>query len=896
MKLHLALAIPFLLLALNKYASGLAVMSIDFGSEWMKIGIVSPGVPMEIALNKESKRKSPAVLSLRDDVRNIGEDAQTVGIRFPKSAYFYLLELLGKNINHPIVELYKSRFPYYEIVADEERGTILLKHDDDVFYSPEELIAQLLHKAKEIAEQNARQPIKECVITVPAYFNQVERKALLQAAQLADIKVLQLMNDHMAVALNYGIFHTKDFNETAQYVMFFDMGASSTTVSIVSMQNVKVKERGYTETHPQISVVGLGYDRTLGGLELQIRLRDYLAKKFNAVKKTKNDVFDNHRSMAKLFKEAGRVKNILSANPDHYAQIEGLLDDEDFRVQVTREDFEDLAGDFFDRVAKPVEQALASSGIALEFINQVVLVGAGTRVPKVQEKLQEVVKMDLAKNLNTDEAATMGAVYKAADLSTGFQVKKFITKDAVIFPLQVFFERGENNGLGKRTLFGLMNFYPQKKTVTFSKHSEDFSITLNYAQLEHLSSVEIGNLGSLNLTEFDLKGVQEAMSKNVGDNIQNKGVKVQFGMDESGILSLTNVEASFEKSVTDEDDEGTLSKLGSTISKLFSRDEEEKPVQEDPEVEQKVENKTQEANKTAEAQPKEVKPKVINVKEPLQAIEKILTIKRLNKQQIEDATNKLEKLNKIDQQLYRRASALNSLESFVIDVQNKLYEDEYSDCVLPEDKEKIITACSETSDWLYEDGADADALTYETKLAGLKTLTSDLFKRVFEHSERPQAVLALREMLNASTHFMVASRNLTKEKNPEKDVYTETEIETLAKLIKNTEEWLVKQIAEQDKLKKHDNVVLSVKILADKMQELDREVKYLVNKLKMWRPKKVEKPVVEENNETKEEPSTTSTKGEEKEEEAAESTNKGEETEEKVTPTASSDEEKHSEL
>lgn len=107
------------------YANGLAVMSVDFGTEWMKIGIVSPGVPMEIALNKESKRKTPAVISLRDNERNFGEDAQTVGIRFPKNAYFYLLDLLGKDINHPLVKLYQERFPYYEIVEDKERGKLI---------------------------------------------------------------------------------------------------------------------------------------------------------------------------------------------------------------------------------------------------------------------------------------------------------------------------------------------------------------------------------------------------------------------------------------------------------------------------------------------------------------------------------------------------------------------------------------------------------------------------------------------------------------------------------------------------------------------------------------------------------------------------------------------------
>lgn len=401
---------------------GLAVMSVDLGSEWMKVGIVSPGVPMEIALNKESKRKTPAVISFRDNIRSFGEEAQVVGIRFPKNAYAYLLDLLAKDLEHPLVKLFKQRFPYYDIVEDAQRGTILFKHDEDTYYTVEELVAQLLGKAKEFAEQGAHQTIKECVLTVPGYFNQAERRALLSAANLAGLKVLQLINDYTAVALNYGIFRSKDFNESAQYVLFYDMGASSTTATLVSYQTVKTKERGYVETHPQATIIGVGYDRTLGGLEMQIRLQNHLAKKFNDLKKTSNDVFKNPRAMAKLFKEAGRVKNVLSANADHFAQVEGLLDEQDFKVQVTREEFEGLIGDLLERVAAPVETALKVSGLTKDVLNQVVLVGAGTRVPKVQEALQKAVGQDLAKNLNTDEAAAMGAVYKAADLSSGFQV------------------------------------------------------------------------------------------------------------------------------------------------------------------------------------------------------------------------------------------------------------------------------------------------------------------------------------------------------------------------------------------------------------------------------------------------------------------------------------------
>ncbi|XP_048521549.1 hypoxia up-regulated protein 1 [Dendroctonus ponderosae] len=880
MKLSIALLSVVLACVGIQQVASLAVMSVDFGSEWMKVGIVSPGVPMEIALNKESKRKTPAVISFRDNVRLFGEDAQTVGLRFPKQAYSYLLDLLGKSIDHPLVKLYQERFPYYEIVPDVDRGTILFKQDDDTFFSPEELIAQFLTKAREFAESGAQQPIKECVLTVPGFFNQVERNALLEAAELAGLKVLQLINDYTAVALNYGIFRTKTFNETAQYVMFYDMGASSTTATLVSYQNVKTKERGFVETHPQVQILGVGYDRTLGGLEIQLRLRDYLAEKFNDMKKTSNNVFENPRALAKLFKEAGRLKNVLSANFEHYAQIEGLLDEQDFKILVTRDELESLIPDLLERVTYPVKQALKTSQLSIDIVNQVVLVGAGTRVPKIQEILQKELRQDLAKNLNTDEAAVMGAVYKAADLSTGFKVTKFLTKDAVLFPIQIVFQRETKEGIKtvKRTLFGLMNPYPQKKIITFNKHTDDFSFTANYADLDYLPAGEILNIGGKDLSEFHLTGVADALQKNLGENAESKGIKAHFNLDESGILNLVNVELVVEKTVDASEEEGTLSKIGSTLGKLFGGQEtehptetpqaEDKPVHEihdddRPEDAKPAENKSKEDKATSgtegknATETKEVKSKIVTHKEPIKSSESILSINGLNEQQFEKSLEKIKKLDKIEKDVNRRASALNNLESFVIDVQNKLYEDEYISASTEEEVEAILKACSEVSDWLYEDGSEADADTYEKKLDEVQALTRDLFARVWEHRERPEALKAMNSMLNHSSVFLKTAKNFTEAVNPDNFVFKESEIEALDKLINSTEEWKEKLVREQTELESSKPPKLTVKSLMDKMAALDREVKFLVNKLRNFRPKKVDKKRDTVTNATAEEANST---------------------------------------
>jgi hypoxia up-regulated 1 len=178
---------------------------------------------------------------------------------------------------------------------------------------------------------------------------------------MAGIKLLQLMNDNSATALNYGVFRRKEFNATAQNFMFYDMGARSTVVTIASYQLVQTKEDGYTETNPQVHIKAVGFDRTLGGLEFTLRLRDHLAKAFNDKKLAKKDVNTNAKAMNKLLKEAERVKLILSANKECFAQVEGLMEEKDFKFKVTREQFLQMCKDLLERVGKPIEEVIKSS-------------------------------------------------------------------------------------------------------------------------------------------------------------------------------------------------------------------------------------------------------------------------------------------------------------------------------------------------------------------------------------------------------------------------------------------------------------------------------------------------------------------------------------------------------
>ncbi|XP_053978834.1 hypoxia up-regulated protein 1 isoform X2 [Hylaeus volcanicus] len=828
-------------------SNGVAVMSIDIGSESMKVAIVSLGVPMEIALNKESKRKTPAIIAFRNGERSFGEDAQVVAIRSPQNSFSYILDLLGKSINNPMVQLYMKRFPYYDIISDDERNTIAFRLDKNTTYTPEELIAQILHKGKEFAENSAGQKITEAVITVPGYFNQIERRSLMQAADLAGIKVLQLINDYTAIALNYGIFRSKEINDTAHYVMFYDMGASSTTATVVSYQNVKTKEKGFVETNPHVTVLGVGYDRTLGGLEVQLRLQHHLAKEFDALNKTSTSVFTNPRAMAKLFKEAGRVKNVLSANTDHYAQIEGLVDEHDFKVQVSREKVEQLCSDLFERVADPIKIALKTSGLTLDVISQVVLVGAGTRMPKIQEHLSQYLTVELSKNINMDEAAALGAVYKAAELSKGFKVKKFVTKDAVLFPIQITFDRIVDNKvkLIKKSLFSKMNPYPQKKIITFNKYAENFQFHINYAELDYLPANEVAAIGNLNISTITLTGVAEALDKHTKDGAESKGIKAHFAMDESGILNLVNVELVSEKSSPTPDEEEGSEDKDKEAKVVENLKEDVKPVHEEseyPEMQKEADDKTKKknestvtedkvANKTEKTE-KEKKATIVTIKEPIKAIEDKLGPQILSGDKLTVSREKLHQLDVYDFEKMKRETALNNLETFIIDAQQRLESEEYAAAATAQEAENILKACSEISDWLYEDGFTATAEVYEQKLSELHKMTKDMYERVYEHRERPEVLKGMTSALNASKTLLNNMRNLSLTG----DNYIQVKLDQLEKVIKETQEYYDNVVKSFAGTSLHDPVKYKVRDIANTMAVLDREVKYVINKLKVWTP------------------------------------------------------------
>jgi hypoxia up-regulated 1 len=355
-----------------------AVMSIDFGSEFFKVALVKPGIPMEVVLNpKESKRKTENLLVLdpRSGAFAFGAEAAALSLRYPNLSYPYLKTLLGRHYYDPVVKEYKDyispadpklrEHPKRKTVvfeAPREASQFRNQTQEPVDYiSVEELIAIILRQAKFYAEHIAGEEVKEAVIAVPRYFTHHERLAMLDTARLAGLRVLELINEDTAMAIQFAL--SRNFQDHIQHHIFFDMGAGSMKITMA-----RFSAGNYSASLPNVTKVELlafEHDPQLNGRLFDKKLQIHLAETFEKATNGTLKVKTSPRAMAKLLHEAKRVKETLTINTHTIASVENLLEDTDLKVKITREEFEDLIRPSMKRVQKSLNALISKAGISL---------------------------------------------------------------------------------------------------------------------------------------------------------------------------------------------------------------------------------------------------------------------------------------------------------------------------------------------------------------------------------------------------------------------------------------------------------------------------------------------------------------------------------------------------